>query len=103
MSSSGGMNPVPFFFTKRCGAACPGRLSPPATKERKMMTPRVTQVCYTSRDIEATALSITSIDRIGPFFFAEFPQQNLVYRNRRLGNGRVKVAFAYKDDLQYEL
>jgi len=67
------------------------------------MTPRVTQVCYTTRDIEATAKAIAAIDGIGPFFCAEFPQQNLVYRDRCLGNGRVQVAFAYKGDLQYEL
>ena len=63
----------------------------------------VTQICYSSRDLEATARSMALSDRIGPFFVAEFPLDKLEYRGNPVDYGQLKVAFAYQGSLQIEL
>lgn len=63
----------------------------------------VTQVCYTTRDIEATARDFARIDRIGPFYFAEFPQSSLILQGQSVSYDPIKVAFGYRGSLQYEL
>jgi len=61
----------------------------------------VVQVCYTTRDIEATARSLAALEGVGPFFVTEFPLYDLVYRGDRVG--LLQVAFGYSRHLQYEL
>ncbi len=63
----------------------------------------VTQVCYATRDVEATAREFVRIDRIGPFYFAEFPLANLILNGRPVSYEPIKVAFGYSGSLQYEL
>ncbi len=63
----------------------------------------VVQVCYTTRDIEATARSLAALEGVGPFFVTEFPLYDLVYRGDPVEYGPLQVAFGYSRDLQYEL
>jgi hypothetical protein len=63
----------------------------------------VTQLCYATRDIEATARDLAKVDRIGPFYFAEFPQSNLVLNGQAVSYDPIKVAFGYRESLQYEV
>ena len=63
----------------------------------------VAQVCYATRDIEATARSLAALEGVGPFFVAEFSLHDLVYRGKRVEYGPIQVAFGYSGDLQYEL
>lgn len=65
--------------------------------------PRVTQVCYTTHDIEATARDIVANERVGPFYFAEFPQHDLVLNGKPVSYDPIKVGFGYLGSLQYEL
>lgn len=67
-----------------------------------MMT-EVVQVCYSTTDIEATALSLAEIDGVGPFFIGQFPLSGLHYRGSPVDYGLIKVAFAYHGDMQFEL
>src|SRR3954464_13652389 len=63
----------------------------------------VTQVCYATRDIEATVRAFARIDRIGPFYYAEFPLSNRILNGRSVSYDPIKVAFGYSGSLQYEL
>jgi len=63
----------------------------------------VTQICYRTRDLEATARAMTEIERVGPFYMAEFPLKDLVYRGMTVDYGMLSVAFAYRGHLQIEL
>src|SRR4051794_8942350 len=63
----------------------------------------VAQVCYTTRDIEATARSLAALEGVGPFFVTEFPLYDLVYRGGRVQYDPILVAFGYNRNLQYEL
>jgi glyoxalase/bleomycin resistance protein/dioxygenase superfamily protein len=63
----------------------------------------VTQVCYTTRDIEATALALSKIDGYGPFFLGAFPLSALKYRDESVNYGSIKVGFAYQGNMQIEL
>ncbi len=63
----------------------------------------VSQVAYSTQDIEATALDMVAKDGVGPFFFAEFPLYDLTYQGKAAHYDRIQVAFGYKGDLQIEL
>ncbi len=65
--------------------------------------PPVTQVCYTTHDIEATARDIVANERVGPFYFAEFPQHDLVLNGKPVSYDPIKVGFGYIGTLQYEV
>jgi len=63
----------------------------------------VTQLCYATCDLQMTARTMIELDRVGPFYLAEFPLRGLVYRGERVNYGSLKVAFAYRGHLQVEL
>ena len=63
----------------------------------------VTQICYASRDIEATAKTLVKVERAGPFFFGEFPLRSLQYRGAAVEYGKLKVGFGYRGRMQIEL
>lgn len=67
------------------------------------MSSHVSQICYATRDVEATARAFAAIDGVGPFFVGEFEHRDVTYRNRKIGTLPVKVAFGYRNDMQYEL
>jgi len=64
---------------------------------------RVSQICYATRNVEATVRDLAAVDGIGPFFIGEFEHRDITYHGRKIGNIAVKVAFGYRNDLQYEL
>lgn len=64
---------------------------------------RVSQIAYATRDLEATARALAAADGVGPFFLGEFDHRDIIYRGRNIGNLAIKVAFGYRNDMQYEL
>jgi len=63
----------------------------------------VTQIAYSTRDIEKTARSFAEIDGIGPFYMAEFPLYDTTYQGKPIDYERLKVAFGYRGHQQIEL
>jgi len=63
----------------------------------------VSQICYATRDMEATARSLVELDGVGPFFFGEFPLGGLIYRGQSVDYGKLKVGFGYLGRMQIEL
>ena len=49
------------------------------------MSSHVSQICYATRDVEATARALAAIDGVGPFFVGEFEHRDVTYRNRKIG------------------
>ena len=67
------------------------------------MSRGLSQICYATRDAGATSRALAATDGVGPFYVAEFEHRDIIFRGRSIGNLSIKVAFGYRNDLQYEL